>query len=419
MPASLDSRFQRSAFALSLIFALAIYVWLVSKRFMASYYGDQPNFSSQQRAAHLDPGNAEYQYRLGLNSLLAFQSPQEALPFLKSAVALNPHRSDYWFGLANGNQLVGNRSGQEVAMERAIRDDPSTPDVAWEAANLYLANGETDKALMEFRVLMANDPSRVPDALNLIWQTKPDLDSLLGHSLLQNPEVYMALVEYFASRNENDLAFRVWSAAAALGEPIEQGRVLDYVRYLLSNNRVAQAKTVWRDAALLSNLQNYQPESNNLIVNGDFNWPVLNSGFGWRLSEQAGVAMALDTSHIHSGNHSLAISYDSTGIEDTGISQWVAVDPNTSYHFSAFYLAPDMQGAGGPQFVIEDLTTGLAVAATDDLKDAQDWKSVATDFTTGLLTDLVRIRIRRHPVGNAIRGKLWISEVRIAPKAAL
>ena len=57
--------------------------------------------------------------------------------------------------------------------------DSSTPDLAWEAANFYLVQGDTDKALREFRVVMESDPYLPPAALKLCWRVKPDIDALL------------------------------------------------------------------------------------------------------------------------------------------------------------------------------------------------------------------------------------------------
>ena len=51
------------------------------------------------------------------------------------------------------------RPTRRAALEHAIQADSMTPDVAWEAANLYLVQGENEKALREFRVVIANDPS--------------------------------------------------------------------------------------------------------------------------------------------------------------------------------------------------------------------------------------------------------------------
>ena len=73
--------------------------------------------------------------------------PRAALRPYRAAVHLNPHSARYWFDLASAYQVLGDTSNQTSALEHAIAADPTTPDVAWEAANFYLVQGENEKAL--------------------------------------------------------------------------------------------------------------------------------------------------------------------------------------------------------------------------------------------------------------------------------
>ena len=54
------------------------------------------------------------------------------------------------------------RRRRKRRLEHGLVADPNTPDLAWEAGNFYLVQGETDKALREFRVVMESDPSCLP-----------------------------------------------------------------------------------------------------------------------------------------------------------------------------------------------------------------------------------------------------------------
>ena len=127
------------------VLAAAAYICLTSLQYMAAYFSQKPDLISLQRAAKLQPGNAEYRYRLG--TFLVDSSPQSALESYKSAVKLNPHNAHYWLGLAAVYQNLGSINEQETALENAVRADPKTPDIAWDAANFYLIQGETEKAL--------------------------------------------------------------------------------------------------------------------------------------------------------------------------------------------------------------------------------------------------------------------------------
>jgi len=55
--------------------------------------------------------------------------------------------------------------------------DPTTPDVAWEAANFYLVQGDDAKALREFRVVLQNEPTLADPAIQFCWRINPDVDA--------------------------------------------------------------------------------------------------------------------------------------------------------------------------------------------------------------------------------------------------
>jgi len=128
------------------------------------------------------------------------------------------------------------------------------------------------------------------------------------------------------------------------------------------------------------------------------------------------VTLTLDPSDFHSGNRSLLITFDGPGVSDAGIRQFVAVQPDTLYQFSAYFKNGEMEGAGGPHFTIQDVYTLKVLYDSDDLKEAGFWKSVGGEFTTGEDCKLVVLRIRRVPEGSPIRGKLWVDDFHLAAK---
>jgi len=392
----------------------AVYVGLTARAFVADRLSQQLDFASLQMAARLAPGNAEYQYRLGRYFLQTQDSPETAEPFLKSAVALNSHNASYWFELSRAYQRLASPDQQKDALQHAIAADPSTPDVAWDAANLYWSWGETDRALQEFRVVLENDPYLPAAALDRCWRIKPDVNALLQDVVPPRADTYSTFLDFLISRNEPAAAASVWTQIVQIQQPIEMRYVFDYVRYLIERREVGQAHQAWRQAASLCDLLGYQPSPENLVVNGDFSQPVLNGGFDWRYEKLSDVSLALDPTESHSGHRSLSIIFDSRGIEDAGIRQLVPVEPNTKYEFSAYFKSEGPEGAGGPRFLLQDQFTATDYFASEELKDADFWKQVSGTFNTGPNTKLLILRIQRVPAGNAIRGKLWIDGVRLA-----
>jgi Carbohydrate binding domain len=396
--------------------AAGAYMALITTQYLAAHFSAGKNLASLQRAVRLEPGNAEYWYFVGRYRWLVQGSVAAAVAPYKQAVALNPHQSRYWFDLAAVYQFLGETHQQEDALEHAIHEDPTTPSVAWEAANFFVVQGETANALKEFRVVLENDPYLPPAALKICWRIDPDIDALLRDVIPANASVYSSFLEELISRKETAAAAKVWARMAQLDQPVERRYLFDYIRYLVGARDVDQAYLVWRQAASLCNLSAYEPSSENLVINGDFSLQVLNGGFDWLHRQAPGVSLALDPTQPHSGNRSLLLTFDSQGIEDAGLRQLIVVRPNSTYQFSANFKSADIEGAGGPRFLIQDLYAETVYFASDVLKGADFWKNVGGDFTTGPDTKLIVLRIQRFPAGDVIKGKLWIDGVRLAPQ---
>ena len=312
----------------------------------------------------------------------------------RAAVGLNPYQARYWFDLAGAYQLLGDTDAQKAALERGLVADPTTPDLAWEAGNFYLVQGDTDKALREFRVVMESDPYLPPAAVKLCWRVKPDIEVLLRDAVPPTA-VYATFPGLPDPQKETAAAAKVWTNLAQLHQPLPPPVIFAYIRYLVGQHEVDQARLVWQQAATLSGLSAYQPSPENLIVNGDFNLNVLNGGFDWQYRQSKEVSLALDPTQSHGGHRSLLITFDAQKIDDAGIAQVVPVQPSTGYDFSAYFKADDIQGAGGPRFALQDLYTETTYFASDELKNADFWKEVSGSFTTGPDTKLLLLRIRR------------------------
>jgi hypothetical protein len=104
-------------------------------------------------------------------------------------------------------------------------------------------------------------------------------------------------------------------------------------------------------------------------------------------------------------------------MEDAGLQHLIPVQPNTTYEFSANFRSQDTEGAGGPRFVLQDLYSGTPFFSSDALTDADFWKSVSGDLTTGPDTKLLLLRLQRFPIGSPIKGTYWIDGIRLTAKS--
>ncbi len=509
-----------------------VYVLLAGRLFVASLFGalptgeipigEIPKLANLQRAARLDPGNADYRDSVG-DYYVQAGDPAAAIEPYRAAVQLNPHSAQYWFHLASAYQVLNETSNQTWALRQAIQADPFTPDVAWEAANNFLVQGENEKALREFRVVLESDPIMAGLAIQFCWRINPDVDMLLRDVVPPRSEAYLAFLNllmtpkridlstsvppsnhggknwvytltdpephagsnawvdalvalsgYGAGASGNNISTatitastpttieivnpngttantaadpdskpvlmisrvfadspalattgpnletaataKVWDklmATSPTSQPFELRYAYEYFQYLLDHNAVDQARVVWQQTVPRFNLSSgYLLKRNNLIVNGDFGLDILNGGFDWRYQKQPNVTLTLDPTEFPvGGNRSLMITFDGPGVKDAGIFQFIAVQPSTTYEFSASYKNGSFEGAGGPHLTIQDVVTQAVLYESDELKEAgEHWKPVTGVFTTADDSKLLVLRVRRLPEGSPIRGKLWVDD---------
>ena len=410
MQLSLRSPAKRWAAATAIVVVAAGYCGVAASRVVADRLSQSGDVSHLRRAIRLDPGNAEYKFNLGIHELAA-QSPATAASLLESATRLNAHSAKQWIALAVARQLLGDASGETVALHNALAFAPRTPDIAWQAANLLLAQGQTDEAMKQFHTVLESDPPLTGPAITTAWKIHPDVDSLLENVV--PPAADVPFLQFLLSNNENAAAAKVWDRIYSLQQRIDRRYLLDYEHYLLTHEDVAQAELVWAQAAKIADVAAYQPSPENLLVNGDFSLDILNGGFDWVHQPVSGVSVALDTSQTHSGARSLRFLLDGAEISDAGIRQVVSVQPNTRYEFTALYKARDMDGAGAMQFAIHDAYRGNPVFISEDLRNADFWKNAGGTFTTPPDTHLIVVHVIRVPAGRPISGKLWIDGLRL------
>ena len=406
---------RRWQWAAGIAFLAALYIFLAGKEFAASAFAAHPELPKLRLAVRLAPGNADYRYRLGRYFAFVAADPHSAIENFRAAVALNPHDARYWFDLAAEYQVTGDIQGQRAALERALQAEPTAPDVAWEAANFFLVEGDVDRALREFHVVIENDLPLVYPALRAAWRVRPDTDALLRDVVPANPDSLFSFVDLLMSKQETEGAIKAWNRLAQLHQKFPNRYLYEFVHYLIGVHRPDAAMAAWEQSVDTLGLSAYQPTEDNLVVNGDFSLDVLNGGFDWIYVDRTGVRPFLDPSDFRQGHRSLSLTFEGPGIDDAGISQLIPVRGATAYDFSVYYKSADFEGAGGPEVVLRDAYTRAPLFASSPLTDADFWKEAHSKVITPHSTTLLLLSIERFPAGAAIRGKLWLDDFELSP----
>jgi tetratricopeptide (TPR) repeat protein len=381
--------------------------------YRASRLSSSLDVASLQRAIALEPRNAASQDLLCRFLLFDKQEAGAAVPLCKRATELDPYQSAYWLHLALAYYRTGAEPQQEEAIFRAVSVDPTTPDVAWEAANFFLVQGKIPQALHQFSVVIRGDPAMVTQSLDLCWRTLHDVRAIEA-ILPPDPDVYLQFVKLLTTKNEWEAAHDVWSALLRLNRAFDYHSALFYVDSLLQKRDVARAGEAWEQLASRSATLNHYSRTDDLVMDGNFAEEILNAGFDWRYSAQPGSAVSLDTTEFHSGSQSLLISYSDTG-GDSGMYEYVAVKPNTPYTVSAWVKSEELQSANGPRISVSDAYDNDPYALTQETVGTTPWHRLESSFQTGPETELLAIRFKRDPGNTRVKGKFWVDGISLKP----
>jgi Carbohydrate binding domain len=420
MRIELRSPLRKYFFALVCLAGVGLYLQWARHAYLASHLAAVPDSPNLHKAIQLEPSNAEYRDLLGRNLALSGISLDEAIANYQVAVHLNPYVARYWLDLASAYQVAGCTREQEESVERAVGADPTTPHVAWEAANFFLVQGDQEKALGYFRGVFANDPDpdTIDSALQLCWRATEDENRVLAQVLPPRPNLYLSFLRLLIRKKQTAAAENVWNRLIGLNQAFSIKLAFPYFQFLIAQREVAAAQTAWQQLAVLDrSIRPYLPSRENLIVNGGFEENVLNGGFDWWYESNSNVALAIDTSEFRSGTRSLSIIFDGHHPADAGIFQLVPVKPNTDYEFSAECRSEKLETASGPRFAISDAYTNAPYILTDDVLGTNPWRVQHARFQTGPDTNLVVLKIVRQPAAPLIRGKLWIDDLKLVERS--
>jgi hypothetical protein len=236
---------------------------------------------------------------------------------------------------------------------------------------------------------------------------------MVTNILPQLPGVYLEFLRLLTDEGQMNSAERIWSQLIGLRQPFDPQKATPYLENLITDHQIDKAKTAWNELGGVDpSFRPHLTSAGNLMVNSGFEEKLFNMGFDWRYENRSHVTLGLDRDQFHGGSRSLSIAFDGDAVTDTGLSQRVAVDPNTQYSFNAYVKTDNIFTAQGPRFVIGDAyTPALPLLVTEELLGTSDWRRVGGSFKTGPGTDLVSLKMIRPAGAAQITGRLWVDDV--------
>ena len=256
------------------------------------------------------------------------------------------------------------------------------------------------------------------------WKASGDADTILDEMIPSDPGSRFAYLDYLRSRKNYEAAARVWKRIVDGQGTFPAWKSANYIDGLLEAHRPVEAYRVWEDLRNKGLIAaTFMQTSKNLILNGDWEEPLLNFGFDWRLIPVDGAFAVLDQTTFHSPSHSLLIQFTGNqNVNYQNVRQFVRVEPNRSYRLQGFMRTQGITTDNGPRLEVRDSYDARALdKLSEDLRgDNLSWTSLVIDFKTPANTQLVTVGVTRLPSGrfdNLIAGRVWVDDLSLTPSS--
>ena len=407
---------------ITIALAMLYCAYLALRQGVGTYEARQSTPAALEKAVRWDPANpGNYDALATLTHLYADrEDPAAVVRLSRTAVQASPMQADYWADLGSAYEWAGRSEDALRCFERARDLFPLSPDLNWRLANFYVRDGKTGLAEVALqRALLGNPELRQP-AFALGWGATSDNQELLAHMIPAQADVLLSYLDFLITTKRIKAANQTWARLLDLHLVFPVRDAFPYLDALIYANEPEQLEQAWtamveRFPAQLRPRVAYP----NRIVNGGFEFEILNGGLDWRVVPTPGAAVRVDSLNFFDGVHSLRIQFDAKHNLDYGnVAQYVPVHPGTLYRFSAYMRVEGITTDSGPRFQIYDAAQPSKLfLSTENLVGSSSWSPERLEFTTGPETRLLVVRLAR-PVSrkfdNLIGGTVWIDQISLS-----
>ena len=407
---------------ITIALAMLYCAYLALRQGVGTYEARQSTPAALEKAVRWDPANpANYDALATLTHLYADrEDPAAVVRLSRTAVQASPMQADYWADLGSAYEWAGRSEDALRCFERARDLFPLSPDLNWRLANFYVRDGKTGPAEVALeRALLGNPELRQP-AFALGWGATSDNQELLAHMIPAQADVLLSYLDFLITTKRIEAANQTWARLLDLHLVFPVREAFPYLDALIYANEPEQLEQAWtamveRFPAQLRPRVAYP----NRIVNGGFEFEILNGGLDWRVLPTPGAAVRVDSLNFFDGVHSLRVQFDAKHNLDYGnVTQYVPVHPGTLYRFSAYMRVEGITTDSGPRFQIYDAAQPSQLfLSTENLVGSSSWSPERLEFTTGPETRLLVVRLARpasRKFDNLIGGTVWIDQINLS-----
>ncbi len=339
------------------------------------------------------------------NSKYFALDPTKAAEDYRKAILAEPSLIDAWIGLVRVQIASGNRrqASKTLGIIAPTLDSIST----WKWKELVFAYELRNGPYFEkcFNYILSWLPDRMDDACWLASRFWGGWDGVAPHVFPRNYTVFLGELINWRQPDAAISLFKIMEEGPVAWKGTEKLRLCDF---LISNNRLKEAKAVWR----LREKGHF-----SLIYNGGFEKAPLNTAFGWRFVSNPDFIVERTDTDPHSGKWCLHVHFKGTRNIGCDLAyQLVPVSPGASYTLHFAQKSKNLTTDRGVFLQVTAYNKGGLDATGKELLGSSPWREEKIEFTVPAGCEAIVVHVRRDEslkFDSRISGDYWLDSVRM------
>jgi len=366
------------------------------------------------RASRITNESARYHYLMGLvqHGPRDRSGTERAIGHYFTSLKNNPSDSQVWLAIASAYRDIGNMKDADYALTKALYYDREVPNVIWESGLFYLSENRQKEALQVFRRFISIVPFEQENVYALCYMMKLSPLNILNDLIPADYSYYRRYLAFLIAHSLFDESAEVWKRMKTYNP--ERSEYLKYFDFLIASGAMSDALALWDDFVK----KFYDPKNDQtggILWNGDFELPIENGGFDWKIGKADGVRIHRDKDIKWTGFASLSVNF--SGNTNPGIAivqQIVPVHPGQKYKLSGHIRTEKISTQNGIVLEASGYLCDPFAKKTEPVIGTTLWKKVDLEFATPQKCKAVFIAVKRErsdKFDNKISGDAWIDSL--------
>ncbi|WP_020558623.1 tetratricopeptide repeat protein [Thiofilum flexile] len=373
----------------------------------------------QRSEALLDQSQAIY--NLDINQALSSESLAEA-----KALALQSLKQDITFGYGAAQLLSIYEKQQDLENANqlaTLATDLAPAHIATHSyvANYWLRQGNLEKVLYEWNILLTRDPNKYKTLFPILLQVISENINDFIPFIETPPTWWNRFFTFVAQSSEHgELLEVIYNKRIQLSNgPLSSQELNTYIARLIKDGFWAAAKQAW-----IEGLLNHQIKFGGTIYDGGFEDTrnINKGGFYWSFGRHKLFTIEPSITSGMKGSSALKINLRNTvvPINFQHVSQNLALESN-AYIFNALYKVDKLTTTGGLSWRIRcQDTQKTLLGESTAIKERTSWSSLSIRFTVpsndtceGQMLRLEAASPYAH--NKTFNGTVWFDQLSIVP----